>query len=174
MPFPRQDKNARLLLAFYMIAGACLCVPDTGHADELADETVARLDSVLEDLRAAHDVPGLAVGILENSEPVYAKGFGVRSLETDAPVDADTLFPVASISKTFTATAITQLAERQVVDLNARLSTYLPQFRRSGIQRDRPVGRVARYPVGRWRTVPGLAHLFQAQPGPIRRFAQKR
>ncbi|RFF26563.1 class A beta-lactamase-related serine hydrolase [Wenzhouxiangella sp. 15181] len=133
MPFPGQDIITRRLLAFCMIASACLCVPHTGHTGELADDTVARLDSVLEDLRAAHDVPGLAVGILENSEPVYAKGFGVRSLETDAPVDADTLFPVASISKTFTATAIMQLAERQAVDLNARLSTYLPQFRHSGI-----------------------------------------
>jgi len=133
MPFPGHVKIARRLLAFYMIASACLCIPDTGQAEELADDTAARLDSVLEDLRAAHEVPGLAVGILENGDPVYAKGFGVRSLETGAPVDADTLFPVASISKTFTATAIMQLAERQAVGLNARVSTYLPQFRRSGI-----------------------------------------
>jgi len=133
MPYPGPDKIAQRLLAFSMIAGACLCVPDTGSTAELAHDTAARLDSALENLRAAHEVPGLAVGILEDSGPVYAKGFGVRSLETDAPVDADTLFPVASISKTFTATAIMQLVEQQVVDLEARLSTYLPQFGRSGI-----------------------------------------
>ena len=133
MPFPRQDKIVRWLLAFSMNASAFLLVPDTVHAGELEDNTAARLDSVLENLRVAHDVPGLAIGILENGEPVYAKGFGVRSLKTEAPVDADTLFPIASISKTFTATAIMQLAEQQTVDLYAPLSTYLPQFRHSGI-----------------------------------------
>jgi len=128
-----QDKMVRRLLAFSMIVSAGLCVPDTGRTAELAGDTAGRLDSVLEDLRTAHDVPGLAVGILDNSVAVYAKGFGVQSLETDAPVDADTMSPVASISKIFTATAIMRLVERRTVDLNARLSTYLPQFRRSGI-----------------------------------------
>ncbi len=133
MPAPGRNRISQRLLALYSIAVAQLCSPQAVCAAELADDTVARLDSLLEEMRAAHDVPGLAVGILEAGEPVYAKGFGVRSRKTGAPVDADTLFPVASISKTFTATAIMQLAERQAVDLNARLSTYLPQFRRSGI-----------------------------------------
>jgi len=133
MPLADKHTIARLLPALSMIASACLCVHAAEQANELAGNAVARLDSVLEDLRAAHHVPGLAVGILENGEPVYAQGFGVRSLKTDAPVDADTLFPVASISKTFTATAILQLAEQQLVDLDAQLSTYLPQFQDSGI-----------------------------------------
>jgi len=133
MPLADKHTIARLLPAFSMIASACLCAHAAEPANALAEGTLARLDSVLEDLRAAHHVPGLAVGILENYEPVYVQGFGVRSLKTDAPVDADTLFPVASISKTFTATAIMQLAEQQVLDLDARLSTYLPQFQGSGI-----------------------------------------
>jgi len=132
MPIFTQKKLARLL-AFSMIASTYLCVHASEQANTLADDTAARLDSVLENLRATHDVPGLAVGILDNSEPVYAQGFGVRSLKTNAPVDADTLFPVASISKTFTATAIMLLVEQQVVDLNAQLSTYLPQFQGSDI-----------------------------------------
>lgn len=133
MPAPGRNRISQRLLALYAIAVAQLCGAETGYAAELANDTVARLDSVLEEIRAAHDAPGLAVGILEAGAPVYAKGFGLRSRKTGAPVDADTLFPVASISKTFTATAVMQLAERQAVDLNARLSTYLPQFRRSGI-----------------------------------------
>lgn len=142
------------LSAYIALAIAILAWPFRAEASELPTDIAERLDSVLEQLRTAHDVPGLAVGVIEGGAPVYAKGFGVRSLDSGAPVDADTLFPVASISKTFTATAIMQLAERQAVDLNARLSTYLPQFRRSGIairnllthtaglqDNDRPTGR---------------------------------
>lgn len=129
----RHNYFALRLLAISLIASICFGAHASEPATALADDTTARLDSMLEKLRVRHDVPGLAVGILENNEPVYVRGFGVRNLKTDAPVDADTLFPVASISKTFTATAIMQLVEQQLMGLNAQLSNYLPQFQGSGI-----------------------------------------
>jgi CubicO group peptidase (beta-lactamase class C family) len=49
-------------------------------------------------------VAGLAIGILKG-EQVYAKGFGVRSIETQEPVTPSSLFHIASIFKTFVATA---------------------------------------------------------------------
>lgn len=86
------------------------------------------LDAVLEDIVSRWGVPGMAVGMVEGDEIVYAKTLGVQSLETQVPVTVDSAFCTASVSKCFVATAIVQLAERGSIDLDAPLATYLPYF----------------------------------------------
>jgi CubicO group peptidase (beta-lactamase class C family) len=87
------------------------------------------LDSVLQEIMARWDIPGLAVGLVQGNETVYARGFGVQSLETQTPVTLDSIFCTASVSKCFVATAVIQLAERGKIDLDAPLIQYLPYFR---------------------------------------------
>ncbi|HEU0294805.1 MAG TPA: serine hydrolase domain-containing protein [Anaerolineales bacterium] len=72
-------------------------------------------------------VAGMAIGIIKG-EQVYAKGYGVKSIETQEPVTADSLFHLASISKTFVASAVVQLAEQGKLELDAPVLTYLPDF----------------------------------------------
>jgi len=87
------------------------------------------LDGVLQEIMLRWDVPGMAIGIVKGDEVAYAKAFGVQSLETQTPVTLDTKFCVQSISKTFVATAVMQLAERGKLDLDAPIVQYLPYFR---------------------------------------------
>lgn len=87
------------------------------------------LDGVLQEIMLRWDVPGMAIGIVKGDEVAYAKTFGVQSLETQTPVTLDTIFCVQSISKTFVATAVMQLAERGKLDLDAPIVQYLPYFR---------------------------------------------
>ena len=56
-----------------------------------------KLDAVLEEIMTRWGIPGLGVGIVHENEIVYAKGFGVQSLETRAPVTPDSIFCTASI-----------------------------------------------------------------------------
>jgi CubicO group peptidase (beta-lactamase class C family) len=86
------------------------------------------LDNVLQEIVTRWGIPGMAVGIVLDDEIVYAKGFGVQSLETQAPVTPDSIFCVASISKAFVATAVVQLAECHAIDLDAPLIQHLPYF----------------------------------------------
>ena len=86
------------------------------------------LDSVLQEIVARWGIPGMGIGIIQEGEIVYARGFGVQSLDTKAPVTTDSLFCTASISKVFVATAVNQLAERGVLCLDAPLVQYLPYF----------------------------------------------
>src|SRR5450631_436058 len=51
-------------------------------------------------------VPGLAIAVVKDDRIIYAQGFGVRDLETRQPVDADTVFPIGSVTKSMTATAV--------------------------------------------------------------------
>jgi len=77
---------------------------------------------------AEYRVPGVALGILANGQRTL-RGFGVTSIEDPQPVTPDTIFTIASISKTATATAILKLVEQGKADLKAPVRTYLPEFR---------------------------------------------
>ncbi|HEY9075254.1 MAG TPA: serine hydrolase domain-containing protein [Anaerolineaceae bacterium] len=88
-----------------------------------------QLDTVLAEICARWSIPGLGVGIVKDGEIIYARGFGVQSLETGAPVTPDSIFCVASITKCFVACAVMQLVEQGKLNLDAPLVTYLPEFR---------------------------------------------
>ncbi|MFI2207928.1 serine hydrolase domain-containing protein [Streptomyces sp. NPDC020192] len=73
-------------------------------------------------------VPGVAVGVLLDGQEIYAS-HGVTSLSNPLPVDEKTLFPLASVSKTFTATALMRLVAEGKVDLDAPVRSYVPELK---------------------------------------------
>jgi CubicO group peptidase (beta-lactamase class C family) len=72
---------------------------------------------------------GLAVGVVRNGSLESFYGHGVADIATNTRVTADTVFRIASISKTFTAIAVMQLWEQGLVDLDAPASDYLRAYR---------------------------------------------
>lgn len=77
---------------------------------------------------AALDLPGVAVGIYSRGREQYAF-HGVTSIENPLKVDKNTLFQFGSTGKTYTATAIMRLVERDLVDLNERVRKYVPELK---------------------------------------------
>jgi CubicO group peptidase (beta-lactamase class C family) len=75
-----------------------------------------------------YHVPGVAIGILDNGT-ITTRGLGVTNLEDPLPVNDHTVFPIASISKTFAATMMMRLVEQGKVDLQAPVRKYLPEFK---------------------------------------------
>jgi CubicO group peptidase (beta-lactamase class C family) len=73
-------------------------------------------------------VPGVALGIVDNGV-ITTRGLGVTNVEDPLPVNEHTVFPIASISKTFAATAMMRLVEQGKVDLRAPVRKYLPDFK---------------------------------------------
>jgi len=73
-------------------------------------------------------VPGLAVAIVKDGKVVLAKGFGVKDIVSKEPVDAYTLFQIASNSKAFTGTAIAHLHQQKKINLDESVKKYMPQF----------------------------------------------
>jgi CubicO group peptidase (beta-lactamase class C family) len=88
-----------------------------------------KLDAVLTEIIDRWGIPGLGVGIVQDNEIVYARGYGVQSLETRAPVTVESVFSPASVAKCFVASAMMQLAERGTIDLDSPLIQYLPYFK---------------------------------------------
>ena len=86
------------------------------------------LEKLVRDGMARYHVPGVAIGILHDGDEDIA-AYGVTNLEHPLPVDGDTLFQIASITKTITATVVMRLVERGALDLDAPVRRYLPEFR---------------------------------------------
>jgi CubicO group peptidase (beta-lactamase class C family) len=85
------------------------------------DQSVARVMRTFE-------VPGLALAIVKDGQVVLAKGYGVRTLGQATPVDAQTLFGIASNTKIFTATALGLLIEEGLLEWDTPVIRYLPWF----------------------------------------------
>ncbi|GGH45192.1 serine hydrolase domain-containing protein [Microbacterium album] len=76
----------------------------------------------------AHGVPGAAAGVLVGGEIVDVAA-GVLNLSTRVEADTDSLFQIGSITKVWTATLVTQLVDEGLLDLDAPVREYLPDFR---------------------------------------------
>jgi CubicO group peptidase (beta-lactamase class C family) len=74
------------------------------------------------------EVPGIALTIVKDDRVVVAKGYGIKKLGESAPVDARTLFGIASNTKAFTATALGLLVEEHKIEWDAPVVRYLPAF----------------------------------------------
>jgi len=73
------------------------------------------------------DGPGAAIAVARNGEILYKNGYGLANLEYDIPITPRTIFHVASVSKQFTAFAITTLAQRGELSLDDDIRNYLPE-----------------------------------------------
>lgn len=98
--------------------------PEGGPADP--NELEAFLDDLFARQMAEHHIAGAAVSVVKNGRPIFTKGYGYADVANAVPVDPDqTLFPMGSVGKLFTWTAVMQLVERGKLDLDADVNTYL-------------------------------------------------
>ncbi len=97
---------------------------------------VARLPQLVKTVMANTGIPGLAVAVVHDGKTVFAQGFGVRKEGSDAPVTADTVFQIASLSKSISGTvaakAISDCAVSgsgcEGLSWNTPVHPYLPEF----------------------------------------------
>ena len=71
---------------------------------------------------------GLAVAVVHDGDVVFAKGYGIRDIETGAPVDENTLFAIGSTTKAITAAALGILHDEDKLDWDDRVIDHLPGF----------------------------------------------
>lgn len=75
-----------------------------------------------------HDVTGLSLALIDDQRVVWAEGFGHADRANNVLATPETLYRAGSITKLFTATAVMQLVERGLIDLDQPVKTYLPEF----------------------------------------------
>lgn len=104
------------------LASAQAAEPDYRH-------TIARAREILTARLSEDGVPALTAALVSRQGLVWAEAFGQRDKAQGLPATAGTLFGIGSCSKVFAAIAAMMLVERGLVDLDAPITRYLPQFR---------------------------------------------
>jgi len=97
---------------------------DAASVGAFPQRDIEALEEKIRDGMSRYRIPGVAVGLWWRGL-TYLRGFGVTDVDHPAPVTADTVFRVASITKTFTAIAVMQLWEQGTIDLDAPAGDYL-------------------------------------------------
>lgn len=97
------------------------------------EQLLEGFDAEVENAMEAFHVPGASVAIVHDGEVVLSRGYGVRSRESGAAVTDSTVFPIGSMTKSFTSLLVGDLVEEGRLAWNEPVQTWLPEFR---LQRD--------------------------------------
>ena len=109
---------------------ALLLVAQAALADDpkLSPEKRAQIHAAVSKFMTSAHVPGVSVSVVENGALVWSSGFGMADLENFVPATENTLYRLASISKSLTAIGAMQLVEHGKLDLDAPVQKYCPAF----------------------------------------------
>lgn len=100
------------------------CVPSQAGPRERDVAHGDVVDRYIQHELAAEKIPGLALGVFRRGRTMKMKGYGIANLEFNVPVSPQTVFPVGSITKQFTATAIMLLAQDGKLNLDDSIARY--------------------------------------------------
>src|ERR1043165_3200278 len=106
---------------------ACLfLIFNLSNAQPLSSQ---QIDTLVERSMKAFDVPGIAIAVVKDGKVIHSKGYGVRSLNTMAKMDENTLFGIASNTKAFTVAALGILIDEGKLKWDDKVRDYIPEFK---------------------------------------------
>lgn len=117
-------KNITLIIVIILISMQS-CTSDQNNKDSIA---LKRVDSLFNSLYPANE-PGVAVLILKQDSIIFDKGYGMADMEKQTPIDGNTFFNIASVSKQFSGVALMMLAEEGKLSLDDNVKKWFPDFK---------------------------------------------
>jgi CubicO group peptidase (beta-lactamase class C family) len=128
MPINRSIFLAQTL-ALILAAPFCINAQEKSHVtSEQVTHAVQELEKLAQKQIQENVVPGIAIAVVFQEKTVYAKGFGVRDVNTRQPIDADTVFQLASVSKSIGSTVVAELVGEGKITWDSKLSALDPAF----------------------------------------------
>ena len=95
-------------------------------------DDLAQFDEFVAEVMAEWRIPGLAMAVVRRDEAPLLRCWGVRDIDSGAPVMSDTVFPICSVTKSLTATALALLVDEGKLEWDRPVREYLPEFRLGG------------------------------------------
>ncbi len=132
-------------------------VPENIPPQKPYQEAAARLERFIAEEVADKNIPALSIALVDDQTTIWSHGFGFEDPQARKPATADTVYRAGSVSKPFTALLLMIFVEMGLIDLDAPVTKYLPDFHpknpfgreitlrqmlahRSGLVRETPVG----------------------------------
>ena len=101
---------------------------DTDHRQKLS-EVFPKIDSIFGEFHSTQHIPGVAYGIIADGELVHSGALGVRNTAEQAPVLVDSIFRIASMTKSLTAMAVLKLRDEGQLRLDDPAADCVPELR---------------------------------------------
>lgn len=121
-------RPGRSFAALLLALGFVLTSFSVAQQPQLLPEKRAQMETAISRFMAAHSIPGVSVAVVENGQYEWSAGFGMADLENSVPATSQTLYRLASISKSITATAAMLLWQKGKLDLDAPVQKNCPSF----------------------------------------------
>src|SRR5256714_9509337 len=116
-------------LALILAEPFCTNAQEKSHVtSEQVTHAIQQLEKLAQGQIQENALPGLAIAVVFKDKVVYAKGFGVRDASTKLPVDADTVFQLASLSKPIGSTVVADLVGEGKITWESKLNVLDPTF----------------------------------------------
>lgn len=115
------------LLLFFLFFSLSFSV--LGQKTQDVKTALKGFDEYVEQVMNDWQVPGVAIGIVQDGKIVYTKGFGYRNMSTKMPVTEQTIFAIGSCTKAFTAATVANAVDNGTLDFDKPIKTYLPDFK---------------------------------------------
>ena len=100
-----------------------------GQMTNTNNKLINRMDLLVPEIMEDHQIPGMALAIIDDGKVIHTKGYGVANLQENKAVTTSTGFNIGSISKLFTAFGIMKLVEEQRIDLDTPVDNYLTRWK---------------------------------------------
>ncbi len=108
------------------------------NAQKIPAAKVEKIETAITAWMTQNKAPALSVAIVTNNQMSFSKGYGLADVENNVAARSDTAYRLASISKSLTAIAVMQLAERGKIDLNAPINKYCAAYPENQVLKDTP------------------------------------
>jgi CubicO group peptidase (beta-lactamase class C family) len=111
-------------LAIFLTVGLISSYTFGGQEAESSTEMNSKIESLLKSYQAV----GVSVAVIKDNKLIYSEGFGFRDLEQKLPVTQTTVFPIGSITKSFTGSLLGILESKEQINIKNKPSLYIPDF----------------------------------------------
>src|SRR6187551_105993 len=117
------------LRIFFLVVALipAICFSQTISRLDNSKISSAELDKKIQQLMKDGNVQGLAISVFNKNKPVYKKVFGYKRFDTKEPLQTNTNFYGASLSKSVFAVLVMKMVEEKIIELDKPLEGYLPQ-----------------------------------------------
>lgn len=122
----------RLIVVFWLITFVLFPIGAQDRAP--LSSVLPVLEAYIDQAMVAEGIPGAVVVVVKDGKIVYLKGFGVKVLGQNEPVDEHTPFALASVTKSFTNTLVARLVDQGKLQWQDKVTKYLPDFQLSDPQ----------------------------------------
>ncbi len=122
-------KTTFLTVFGYMMTSYCFTNDINGNQTTIArNEMIENIKTFIKKEMSKNKIYGLSVAVVDPNGIVLSEGFGMADKENNIEADRATLFPIASVTKTFTGTAVMQLVEKGLIDLDEPIVNYISEL----------------------------------------------